>query len=982
MKRWILVYITFLLAFNLAAVIYSTSTGGFWNDTSTWVGGVVPTIEDDVVLVGTVYPAINSGSPNHCNNLTIEANGKLTNNTNIRYVHVHGTLINNGEVDRTSSSGKIVIYTYGDIINNGLMQNFDLHLEDLAGINLTNSGTFAPTLLKGTSVNSALYLQSELNIPGSVTVDMSGGKIYLNHSVTRNFSVESGNMQNVEFVGGNGAKFTGNAGTKMVNITANELEIDGVVEMRGTNSFGTLTNWGIIDNVASYSLDINVSDVIYNHGTITRKTNGSSNLNLQRDLYNYGVLNASYVRFMAPGPHQIYQSDTAGEITSPNFIAVAESGDLEMLSNLRFKNTDVNLNNNTLIMNHNGVDYGITLTGGTFSYAVIVGNGENYVKGIPNDSQVNTKMQDFVADNLEIQGVINFLKTNHVTGTLVNNGTMNTQASYTHSLTVGTKLENYGTITQLSNSNTYLYLDGDFYNYGFTDARQINLTASNDHKLYQSGNDYGISNSTFTAVAGNGTIELISNLNFKNSTVNFNNNTLTMNHNGVDYGMSFMGGTLRDVSLSGNGSNYIKGVVDDNENLMKFINFSANNLELQGILQAWGNNNVSGVLVNNSIMSVTASYVNNLTVGTRLENYGSITQLSNSTANLYLERDFYNYGFIDARNIGLRAPGPHQLYQSSSADIIRSPNFTAAANSGNIELLSNLRFQKTNVELNNNTLIMNKNGIDRSIFLTGGSLQNAVITGSGANYINGIFNDNGAPPTLHSLQADNIGFQGEILIRQTNTFTGVFKNHANVGVPQNYSGTINANGALENYGNLTRGNSSLTVNVRDNLYNYGNIDVNYVYVNGTQNQYIRNAGTINWSGKLYLVSDIGSAQWWLDGVMIQSNYTANYNADPAILGTWRPYNVNGYGRQIVIGDGTSLVTPQIVSFNEINGILRLTWYQVPDALAYTIWAAETPDGEYTPYLQFINDYDLTDGVVIQDIMPDVNARFFRITAIN
>lgn len=655
---------------------------------------------------------------------------------------------------------------------------------------------------------------------------------------------------------------------------------------------------------------------------------------------------------------------------------------MEMLSNLRFKNSVVNLNNNTLMMTHNGVDYGITFTGGTFKNVVIAGNGENYVKGIPNDSEVTMRMEDFVADNLEIQGEIYFLKSNQVTGTLVNNGIMNTQASYTHNLTVGSKLENHGTITQLSNSSTYLYLDGDFYNYGFTDARQIYLTASHDHKLYQDGDGYSISSSTLTAMAGNGTIELLSNLNFKNSTVYFNNNTLVMNHNGVDYGMNIMGGTMRDVSLSGNGSNYIKGVVDENENQMKFINFNANNLELKGELQLWGNNNVSGVLVNNAFMTVTANYTNTLTVGTKLENYGSITQLSNSTANLYLEGDFYNYGYIDARLIGLKTPGPHQLYQSSSADIIRSPNFTAVANSGNIELLSNLRFQKTNVELNNNTLIMNKNGIDRSIFLTGGSLQNAVITGSGANYINGIFNDNGAPPILHSLQADNIGFAGEILLRQTNTFTGVFKNHANVGVPQSYSGTINANGALENYGNLTKGNGSLTVNVRDNLYNYGNIDVNYVYVNGTQNQYIRNAGTINWSGKLYLVSDIGSAQWWLDGVMIQSSYTANYNADPAILGTWRPYNVNGYGRQIVIGDGTSLVTPQIVSFNETNGILRLTWHQVPDALAYTIWAAETPDGDYTPYIEFINDYDLTDGVVIQDIMPDVNARFFRITAIN
>jgi len=806
MKHLLLVFAALWLALNLsAATIYSTTSGASWNESSTWVGGVVPTVSDDVVLAGPVTPN-SSSNPSHCNDLLIQSNGKLTNIIyNSQALQVHGTLTNNGEIERTGNSGSIIVHVYGDVSNSGIMKPQELYLQGSAGTHLTSTGTFHPALLKGTSQDSALYLHSDINIPGTSTVEMSNGKIYLNHSVTRNFSIVGGTVRNLEFVGGNGATFSGSAGTQVTNITADELELDGHLEFTGTSSFGTLTNRGTLDSVTYIISTINISETLFNYGNITQGFSG---------------------------------------------------------------------------------------------------------------------------------------------------------------------------ITKLS-------LDGDFYNHGFTDAKIINLTEPGPHQLYQSGSDYQISNSTFTALTGSGNIILLSDLNFKNSTVDWKNNNLIMNHNGVDYGMTFMAGTLSNAIISGNGENYLKGVANESETHTIMNNLQANNLEIQGEIHFYGNNSVSGTLVNNGIMSTPSYLTNNFTVGTKLENNGSITQGPNATTSFSLNRDFHNNGSINANNIKLIAPGPHQLYQSSSAEPITNSNFTADAGSGNIELLSNLSFKDSVIDLKNNNLFMYYNGIDRSISLTGGSFQDAIFSGNGANYINGILNDSNQPPVLHTFQANNIGFDGTVHLNGPNTISGTLTNKGTISTPTYYAVNVTVGSMLKNYGTISYGaNATLNLNVAGDLYNYNSIDSRYLYINGTQDQYIRNAGTINWSGRLYLVSEIGASQWWFNGVVQQNSYTLNYNADPTILGTWRPYNGTVFGRQIIIGDGTNLVTPQILSFTENAGTIELVWAQVPEAMAYTVWASDTPDGVYTQYIQYIIDQNLSDGVVTQYLTPNVRARFFRITAIN
>src|SRR5882757_1561045 len=77
--------IVFLAAFTFAqstwaTTISSTSAGGDWSLSATWVGGVVPTSADDVIIVAGSTVVVRSpyffSTPAVCNSVTVD--GTLT----------------------------------------------------------------------------------------------------------------------------------------------------------------------------------------------------------------------------------------------------------------------------------------------------------------------------------------------------------------------------------------------------------------------------------------------------------------------------------------------------------------------------------------------------------------------------------------------------------------------------------------------------------------------------------------------------------------------------------------------------------------------------------------------------------------------------------------------------------------------------------------------------------------------------------------
>lgn len=136
----ILILVAFLIGSNFAEAtdITSTAQGGKWNDKTTWIGGVVPTLTDNVIITSTV--TANGGSYSSTSypviNLTVNSGGKIIREKNsggLSYLKISGNLTNNGE-----------IIDYNDY--------FDI---DLAG-NLVNNGVLKPRYINLTGENQQL----------------------------------------------------------------------------------------------------------------------------------------------------------------------------------------------------------------------------------------------------------------------------------------------------------------------------------------------------------------------------------------------------------------------------------------------------------------------------------------------------------------------------------------------------------------------------------------------------------------------------------------------------------------------------------------------------------------------------------------------------------------------------------------------------------------------------------------------------------
>lgn len=95
-----------------AQEIVSTQEGGLWNKKGTWLGGVVPTEYDDVVIKGRVT----IGSDIIVRNIYIDGNGELDSSSRIdRDLYLEGEHFEN----RGYISSRVVLHAPSYIINFG-----------------------------------------------------------------------------------------------------------------------------------------------------------------------------------------------------------------------------------------------------------------------------------------------------------------------------------------------------------------------------------------------------------------------------------------------------------------------------------------------------------------------------------------------------------------------------------------------------------------------------------------------------------------------------------------------------------------------------------------------------------------------------------------------------------------------------------------------------------------------------------------------
>ncbi|WP_073000760.1 HYR domain-containing protein [Mariniphaga anaerophila] len=250
------------------AEIISTSAGGNWNDPTTWVGGVVPGIGDNVTIASGATVTVNTNA--FCDDILIESGGILE----------HG--------------GAFTLQVNGNWTNNGTYNGGTNGIVEFAG---ANSATIIGTTTFEEVIVSKGSLSNRLNINGNVTIG-SGGSLTLNGGL---ITIGSGNSLSLNYSSGltipeeagfdvtGGTLTTGNftitnnglirvsSGTANLGTTSGNsvnTQYDGAFVVSG----GTVNIAGRLHNSASGTLNPpGVSSGIHvTGGTVTLSTAGQS----------------------------------------------------------------------------------------------------------------------------------------------------------------------------------------------------------------------------------------------------------------------------------------------------------------------------------------------------------------------------------------------------------------------------------------------------------------------------------------------------------------------------------------------------------------------------------------------------------------------------------------------------------------------------------------------------------------------------------
>ena len=330
--------------------IQSTVTGGAWSDAATWMGGVVPTCSDVVLISNGATVSVTSETANNAG-LTVNYGGTLSISggaLTVGCTNNNATFINNGTL--TVSGGAVNVNGNMQISDNS---NFT-HSAGTITIDGNNGGTLGNTnsVASGTPLFAIGTAATSYGTTGGTSVVLSGGTIVIkdphvgsatatsayavyaksavniNAATAHTFQFGDGTSTDAGATGGTGFVFDGFAG-------AGRLNFGSVTVNSGTAATRVVTQ---TTNTNAINGNLTITSGTFTQGTLT--TNIGGNI----------AVNGSTSIFLATGTTVFTNTTgtTTAAQTSAQSVSVSASGQINNLAATPTANfTNININNSS-----------------------------------------------------------------------------------------------------------------------------------------------------------------------------------------------------------------------------------------------------------------------------------------------------------------------------------------------------------------------------------------------------------------------------------------------------------------------------------------------------------------------------------------------------------------------------------------------------------------------------------------------------------
>lgn len=404
-----------------ADTITSTFSGGPWSDYTTWIGGQVPDVNDDVVIAG---PVMISGTES-CLSLVVNPGGYVGSVVPNPYntLQVGGSVNNAGTI--SDGSFNFFLHVGGDLHNEGTWASHETMITGSADRYLHQGPTaeFASKILYGPGTTGDLIATTPLRITGDVNV--TGGRLLLGPDCP--FTLDRGAFSGELIAGGNKMNFV--SWSYLQQCTVDDVVLVGEVEVSYQVEFTTrVTVQDTLQNLSSTISTVIHGDLI-NNGLIINSHYGMA-VFLYGNLENNGTIANSQIVFEGEAVHHISMSPDAvisADVFLPEFQARTLVADtpvqfadglalgvgkliLEPGSSLRFTDWGglgsgtVVANNNEISIDGAGVLSSLTVDRGVIGNQVAMAHDVLFTNGLTVNGIITS--YQWAAANLTVEGLL------------------------------------------------------------------------------------------------------------------------------------------------------------------------------------------------------------------------------------------------------------------------------------------------------------------------------------------------------------------------------------------------------------------------------------------------------------------------------------------------------------------------------------------------------------------------------------------------